>query len=148
MLATAFFLLIGCGNEVDQVLRGTWSIDTIYYKEKDIRNCVLTNVIEFEETFCELPTTENYCNGLNEYVSRGTWGTFQTDSIPLLLTIASDNKVFSGNHRINFKKDEINKLLKMELKSDSLYMICRKGLFNYDASKNLVDDLVELSRRQ
>jgi hypothetical protein len=144
--ALSLSILIGCDKKVEnEALEGTWSIDTLYYRAYDIRNCVLVNVINFEHDFCKLPTTESYCEGLIEYTDTGIWKTNRTDSTPLVLEIESQNKIFSGNHRIIFKKDKRNKLLKIELRSDSLYVVCRKGLFDYDRYENLTDELVNLS---
>jgi len=138
-------IFASCESKVEKTIEGSWSIDTLYYHEYDIRNCVLINVIDFEHFFCELPTTESYCEGLVEYVREGQWEVEKTDSIPLVLKIKTENAIFSGTHRVIFKKDEQNRLLKMELRSDDLYVVCRKGLFNYDKNEDLVDDLVKMS---
>ena len=138
-------IFASCESKVEKTIEGSWSIDTLYYHEYDIRNCVLINVIDFEQFFCELPTTESYCEGLVEYVREGQWEVEKTDSIPLVLKIKTENAIFSGTHRVIFKKDEQNRLLKMELRSDNLYVVCRKGLFNYDKNEDLVDDLVKMS---
>jgi hypothetical protein len=137
--------LAGCRNRAEEALRGPWSIDTLYYRQLDIRNCVLINVINFNEGDCELPTTENYCEGLIEYVDNGTWQVYRTDSIPLVLKFESDNKIFSGMHRIVFKRDSKNRLLKIVVKSDSLYMVCRKGLFDFDSNRKTIDKLEQMS---
>jgi hypothetical protein len=143
VLVLTFF--ISCKGKVERTIEGLWSIDTIVYKQYEIRNCILSNVINFNEDFCELPITENFCEGLVEYSEDGEWKFYKTDSIPLRLRINTDNAIFSGTHRMIFKKDDKNKLLKMVLYSDSLYVVCRKGLFNYDGNLGLVDDLVKIS---
>lgn len=134
-----------CKSKVERTLEGLWSIDTIIYKQYEIRNCILGNVIKFEHPSCDLPTTESYCEGLVEYIREGQWEVEKTDSIPLVLKIETKNMIFSGVHKMTFRKDEQNKLLKMELRSDSLYVICRKGLFNYDGNQDLVNDLIKIS---
>jgi len=74
------------------------------------------------------------------------WVTLKADSIPLLLRIESKNVIFKGSHQVVFRDDAENHLLKMEIKSDSLYVVCRKGLFDYDRSRDLVEYLVQLSQ--
>jgi hypothetical protein len=67
----------------------------------------------------------------------GSWKVFkpsETDTIPMRLNVISSNQVFAGTYKIVFYGDESNKLLKMEIWSDNLYIVCRKGLFNYDGN--------------
>jgi hypothetical protein len=61
------------------------------------------------------------------------------------MSIESRNKIFSGQHTLLFKKDEPNKLLKMELRSDSLFLVARKGLFYYEGNLKTINKLVKMS---
>ncbi len=127
-------------------MEGSWSIDTIIYKQYEIQNCLSVNIFSFKELSCNLPITRERCEDLVvEYEGEGQWEVEKTDSIPLVLKIETKNMIFSGVHRMTFRKDEQNKLLKMELRSDSLYVICRKGLFDYDGNQDLVNDLIKIS---
>jgi hypothetical protein len=53
--------------------------------------------------------------------------------------------LFAGMHRLVFYKDEPNKLLKMEVWSDSLYIVCRKGYFNFDKNIEAINKLERVS---
>jgi len=139
-------LLCSCKEKVSRTIEGSWSIDEVHYNEYDIRRCLLINILSFEEDFCILPITGD-CDGLVEYTKEGVWSILKTDSVPLVLNITTKNRIFNGNHQVIFHKDENNKLLKMELISDSLYVLCRKGLFDYDNNMQLIDELVEMSQK-
>ncbi len=138
---------LSCKNKVEETLVGLWSIDTIVYKEYEIRNCLSNNIISFNNDLCDLPISRNRCEGLNEFVRKGHVDIIFSENSkqPLMLKISSSNEIFGGSHRMIFKKDDLNKLLKMELISDSLYLICRKGLFDYDSNTELVNDLIKIS---
>jgi hypothetical protein len=142
-----FIMLSGCKSNVENTLEGVWSIDTIVYKGYEIRYCLSSNVISFEEEFCDLANSVNSCEGLLALAKKGAWQVvYNIDSVPpLTLNIRIKNEIFDGTHGMIFRKDEVNKLLKMELRSDSLYVVCRKGLFDYDRSTALMNDLVRKS---
>lgn len=134
---------ISCKRKVESTISGWWSIDTIYYNNLEIEGCLLSNSIIFEKGNCELPITENYCGSdVASFDITGDWK-IDKNEIGTFLFIQTENKLFNGNHHIRFFKDEKNKLLMLELKSDSLYLICRKGLFDYDREINLINDLVK-----
>ncbi len=144
LLLASFF---SCRSKVEEALNGQWSIDTIIYRQYEIRNCLSVNIISFNRDICDLPITRNRCEGLNEFVRKGMAEVdYNGDSTtPLVLKIFSDNEMFGGTHRMIFRKDDENRLLKMELISDSLYLVCRKGLFDYDNNIDLVNDLIKIS---
>lgn len=137
-----FFLCTSCRNKVDKGIIGWWSMDTIYYKGYDIKYCLWLNTISFRKNSCEFEETNGNCLDINESGKYGTWKV-NTDNIPYTLEIRSENKIFDGKHTIKFKRDDGNKLLKMEIESDSLYIVCRKGLFNYKENEKLINELVE-----
>jgi len=147
------FLLSSCTKQkVENVVEGWWSIDTIYYKNQNIKTCLGNNALLFKfNDKSELPYAKNNCEPVligNYYPSAEVkifFSEIKNDTIPLRMNIKTKNKLFSGTHKIVFYKDNSNSLLKMEIFSDSLYIICRKGLFNYDKNIKLVDDLEELS---
>lgn len=156
ILSTLFIvctlLLSSCGNKIDKTINGNWSIDTIYYKNYDVRSCFYSSLIRFEdERIVKLPISENHCNEVisNSKNEFGDWKIIQSanlkDTLPLQLKIATNNEFFSGIHHIVFYKDELNKLLKMEIWSDSLYIVCRKGLFDFDSNIDLINELEKIS---
>lgn len=67
------FFFSSCKSKVDKTVEGSWSIDTIIYKQYEIRNCLSVNIISFEQMFCNLPITRERCEGLIEYVRGGQW---------------------------------------------------------------------------
>lgn len=140
-------LTASCRNKVKNIITGWWTIDSLIYMNYDIRTCLLSNSFWFNKNgSIDLPIPKNYCSELvTEYNRKGMWSTLKTDKIPLLMRIESKNVIFRGTHQIIFRDDATNHLLKMEIKSDSLYVVCRKGLFDYDRNRDLVEYLVQLS---
>jgi hemin uptake protein HemP len=149
-----FFLLLSssCRNEVVTTIEGSWSIDTIYYKNYDVKNCLYVNIIDFKKDGeASFPYSGDRCKEViliseNEF---GNWKIINSsnvnDTLPFRIKIVTENQLFTGTHKIVFYKDEPNKLLKMEIWSDSLYIVCRKGLFNYDKNIDLINRLEKIS---
>ena len=143
LFLVVFFFFFSCTNKVNNTLKGWWTIDTIYYNKKwDVKTCLTVNVICFDENNCELPSTK-YCNDERIYTvcSKGNWLVIKGDSTKLDLKITSKNKIFNGTHQLLFRRDDENRVLKLELYSDSLYLVCRKGMFDYSSEQNLVEFL-------
>ncbi len=154
-----FFLLLvcqlffsSCSNEVEKTIQGSWSIDTIYYKNYDVRSCMYVNIIDFnKDGGSSLPYTKDRCNEIitKSDDENGYWEIIKSenpkDTIPLRIKITTNNKLFSGIHKIIFHKDQQNELLKMEIWSDSLYIICRKGLYNFHSNIETINELERLS---
>jgi hypothetical protein len=108
-------------------------------------NCVLGNGMSFDENHrCNLPITKNYCEGLVVFEERGGWAVLENDEGRLVLTIETKTIIFAGSHRMIFKRDVQNKLLKLELQSDSLYVVCRKGLCDYDRNQDLINEHIDI----
>jgi len=65
LIAIAFlpFFLSMCSSNAEIGVRGVWSIDTIYYRNDDVRACLLSNIVIFHDEYLELPTTANYVMG-------------------------------------------------------------------------------------
>lgn len=134
-----------CTDIVVNTMEGWWSIDTLYYKEYDSKMCLYSNAITFEKQRIDLPITEDRCEGLSIYDKNGTWTIQRSDSIPLLLRIETSNDIFAGTHKIVFRKDEQDKLLKVEISSKDLYLVARKGIYNYDRHIDVIDNLIQIS---
>ncbi|MBA9078666.1 hypothetical protein [Rufibacter quisquiliarum] len=146
------FLFTSCKSEVEETIKGMWTIDTITYNGNDVKGCLNSNVIFFKEG--EASTFPTITNGCEEVISPDNnsqpekWEIIKSpnnaDSIPLRLEITSKGKVINGIHRVAFHGDQSEKLLKMEFWSDSLYVLCRKGLFNYDKNLKTINRLENL----
>ena len=136
---------VSCKNKAERIIEGLWKIDTICYKGHEIRECFnpFGNVF-FQNIFCRLPSIDN-CNGLIARYRSGHWEVHKKNG-GLILSIVTENRIFSGTYRMAFKRDSANKHLKMVFVSDSLYVSCVKFMFNCDYHQDLVNDLVEMSR--
>lgn len=152
-LASGMFIC-SCSNKgkVENVLEGWWTMDTIYYKNYNIRTCLRSNSLEFKfGDNSEFPTAEDRCvpvikNSYNQDADiEVVYSEVHNDTIPMRLKITTKNEVFAGTYKMVFYKDERNQLLKMEIYSDSLYIVCRKGLFNFDRNIGLIDELEEMT---
>ncbi|RYE13303.1 MAG: hypothetical protein EOP34_09085 [Rickettsiales bacterium] len=139
-------------RKVEKAIEGWWSIDTIYYKNRNIRICLGNNVLQFRKgDNSELPAAKNNCGSFikDSYSTTAHIEVLESelanDTIPLRLKIVTKNEIFAGTHKIVFYKDELNQLLKMEVYSDSLYIVCRKGLFNLSSNLALVNELEKIS---
>lgn len=143
------FCFVSCSNKVNHTLNGWWSIDVIYYKGYDIRVCLLSNSIVFHEknNAVELPVTQNRCDELfTEFVKKGEWNIIQNNN-SIELEFQGENKIFAGKHHVRFIDDYKNRMLLMEIQSDSLFIVCRKGLFEYGKNINTVKELVDMSNK-
>jgi len=135
-------LLFSCQTKEHNAIEGFWTIDVIHFNQYDITRCLLVNVVSFESDVCELATTGK-CDDLTEYEKLGTWSVFKTDSVTLVLRINTKNEIFRGDQRVIFHRDVEKRMLIMELVSDRLYVVCRKGLFDYDNNSTLIDELLK-----
>jgi hypothetical protein len=147
IIALAMFCFFpSCTDKATKALQGWWSIDTLYYQEYDTKICLYSNAINFKNEQVVLPITEDRCEGLSVYEKKGKWDIQKTDSIPLLINIKTANEIFYGTHQLLFFKDKKNKLLKIKVISKDLYLIARKGLFNYNKNIKLIDELINQSQ--
>ena len=145
LLLSVIFLSACNDQKIEDVIIGDWTIDTIYYKNVDIRLCINLNVINFSKEGGDLPITENDCGVLPTF-DRGTfWKIIKNKKGEIKINFDTQNEMFNGEHHLTFKKDEVNKLLKMEISSDSLFIICRKALFNFDGNIATIDNLVKIT---
>jgi hypothetical protein len=139
-------------QEIEGVVNGWWTIDTIicvkHNTNYNLRQCLKSNSIFFKfDDKSVFPTGDNYCspiitNNYDQYADVKLLNSENpNDSIPFRLKITTKNEIFSGDHQIIFYKDQNDHLLKMEILSDKLYILCRKGLFDYDDNISLINDL-------
>ena len=139
-------------QKITSAIEGWWTIDTIVYKNYNIRTCLGDNSLFFYfNKKSHFPAAENKCGSVitSSFDNTGdialTNSPLENDTIPFRLTINTKNQLFSGVYKISFDKDSENHLLKMELLSDKLYIVCRKGLFNYDENVDLVNELEKIT---
>lgn len=147
-LVFTLFLAQSCKTKVETALEGTWSIDTIYYKGYNSRLCFYSNIVTFYDNGnIKLPYAGNRCPELISHSDdvNGIWiletGNESKADYPYKLKITTKNEVFSGSHYLLFYTDDVNNLLKFRFFSDSLIVIGRKGLFNYN--KKIVEELAK-----
>jgi len=138
--------------KVTSAIEGWWTIDTIYFKNYNIRTCLGDNSLFFHfDKKSHFPAARNNCGDVikgsfdNTGLIELSHSNLQNDTIPFRLIIKTKNQLFSGTYRIAFDKDSKNHLLKMELISDKLYVICRKGLFDYDDNADFVNELEKIT---
>ncbi len=132
------FLFYSCGG-INKSVEGFWTIDKIEYKNQDLLFDIKANIIIFKSKKCVLP----YINGTNflkAYSEEGVWEIVKNNNETYSIKIETKNEIFLGTHQICFKKDFENKLIKMLIHSDSLYIECRKGLFDFDKDNSSIDD--------
>jgi hypothetical protein len=148
LILLAICINIGCRNKINDTLVGSWSIDTIYFKNNDVKDCLYDNILEFESNnIIDLPFAGNRCPEIlqNDKNNFGKWEVLisknKVDTFPIKIKISSNNELFSGVHYLIFHNDPDLKLLKAEIFSNNLYLICRKGYFNYDENYNLIEKL-------
>jgi len=150
-----FLLLNSCTKnyKVTSAIEGSWTIDTIWFINKyDLRTCLGNNSLFF--SFSEksnFPAARNNCGNLItgsfDHCGEITLdrSKLKNDTIPFRLIINSKNQLFSGIYKVVFDKDSENHLLKMELISNKLYIICRKALFNFDENIDLINELEKIT---
>ena len=141
LILSMFIISFSCSSKANLGVRGIWSIDTLYYEGHDSRHCLYVNTIYFKKEEVDLPITGNRCDGLSVFEKNGNWLITKSDSTEINLKIETQNEIFSGNHKLIFVNDFQNKLLKIEIRSKNLFMVARKGLFDYDANKSLIEKL-------
>ncbi len=124
---TIFILLISCNSyskTIDEKLNGSWAIVEIKYQNINYQDSLFINTLFFEENnIIKLPETFQYENELTFY---------ELDEKNLMLKISSKNQIFRGKYNLRFIKDSQKKLLGIELKSKSTYLIAYKFLQDYD----------------
>ena len=145
---TAFVIFnsSNCAKENSlEIVEGMWAIDTVLFNQQDMSQCLNLNIINLEKNSkCDFPMIWEDCKDIFSYDRTGSWLINQKEKEPLRLKINSNN-FFSGNHKLVFFKDETKHVLKMRLESDSLYVICTKGLLNFNENKESIEKLIKLS---
>lgn len=124
-----FFLLfcMGCKNENEKMidkLSGQWAIDSISYKNIDYKNELRINFMVLDiENKISLPASTNF-----EKDHDTKWFVNYEKNT---LLINSKDEVFNGNYNLIFIKNPKEKLLGIELKSDSTFIRAFKFFQNF-----------------
>src|ERR1700744_5496265 len=110
MLFLISLFLYSCTNrKVENVIDGWWTIDTIYYKNYNIKTCLANNSLFFKfDNKSELPVAMSNCGPIikNSFDRSAeiklTNSETANDSIPLRLKIVTKNEIFAGLNKIVF----------------------------------------------
>ena len=144
LLITILLVCSGCKSEIESTMEGWWTLDIVEYNGQNIQPCLLSNSMNFnKDGSLELPPPLDICTGkttfMHGYRVLGNWqilsSPIPSDTIPLRVKFQTNESLYNGEHKLVFHDDTTEKLLKIEVWSDSLYFVASKGLFNHD--KNL-----------
>jgi hypothetical protein len=120
--------LMGCRSmtmKSEVILNGLWAIDSISLLNKNVMWNLSHNLIAFEDdNKCILPQFD--WQGYKE----GNWNLHIKDG-KINLDIKSIKSAFNRNYEIIFFDDDKRKLHCMKMKSDSMVIVCSKGLTVY-----------------
>lgn len=135
LLTYLLFFHVSC-NDINSLVDGFWAIDYLEFKGEYRMLELTSNIIIFKRNKVSLPSTfENY-EDINQ--EKGFWR-IEVEKQQYYIIFETENKYFSGKHKICFLKDHENKLIKMIVKSENLYFEATKGLFNFDKHNYLFD---------
>lgn len=154
-IISTVLIFAGCrnGNEeiVRDVLNGDWSIDSLTYKNWELRACLPLNIIHFyDDSISSLPTT-TFCDSteFKDFNFKSIHRIIYKNKSDISLIFETKNKFFQDTFKVQFIDDINNKLMKMELKSNETYVVCTKGsLEGYSKLKreiNKVGDIEEIN---
>ena len=139
-------IFCSCKNSTEKmnsILNGTWSIDSLIYKNFEIRGCLMLNVISFNnDSISSLPTTCNNCDSIEEWDSKAIYKLIYKNKNEMNLLFKTDNRFFLDTFKLIFFEDDKNKVLKILMKSRNGMILCTKGLYNYeniDALKKIIN---------
>lgn len=145
-------VLLSCDNKINSAIEGIWVIDILEYKNYDVKLCFYSNGLIFSNGGkMKLPQNGKRCPEIltNDFDESATWEISKSDNLhdtlPLKIKFNTRNKILSGTHHLVFHRDERYKLLKIEVWSDSLYMVCAKTLFHYDSNIEFIKELEKVS---
>ena len=131
-------LFCSCSSRIEKAVKGFWAIDFMEYSQnQDILYELLSNILIFDNNECTMPTYIEYHKVQSK--EQGTWKITQQGE-QYFITIDTENEIFAGTHKICFKKDYENKLIKMIIHSDYLYLESSKGLFHFDRDNKIIDN--------
>lgn len=120
------------------IVKGFWAIDFIEYSQNQniLYECG-SNILIFKRNTVSMPVYREDAD--NPLKRNGKWK-ITREGEQYFLTIDTENEIFAGTHKICFKKDYENRLIKMIIQSDYLYLEASKGLFNFDKDNYKIDN--------
>lgn len=132
---------------VQDILNGDWSIDSLTYKNWELRACVPLNIIHFyNDSISNLPTT-TFCDSIEfkDLNFKAIHRIVLKNKSDISLIFQTKNKFFQDTFQLHFIDDINNKLMKMELKSKETYLVCTKGsLESYSQLKKEIQKVAEI----
>ncbi len=142
---------VSCSNEVEDIISGSkWDRRKIFINGYDAFFCFKGSMVSFDRDGTVRLLELNYiegCDTLDSPALRGKWKIYQKKDKKYYLKITSkQNSVFTGEHRIVFYKDTVNRLLYLNLRSENFYYLGAKFLFNYNININKVNKLIQLTQ--
>lgn len=142
---------VSCSNEVEDIINGSsWDKRKIFINGYDAFFCFYYSGISFDRDGTMILMDNNNlegCDTLDSPARRGKWEIYQKKDKKYYLKITSkQNSVFTGEHRIIFYKDTVNRLLYLNLRSENFYYLGAKFLFNYNININKVNKLIQLTQ--
>ncbi|MES2138816.1 MAG: hypothetical protein V4511_03860 [Bacteroidota bacterium] len=149
-LTFVVLIITGCDNsdrkKVLTILDGDWSIDSLIYRNHDIRGCLELNLLQFYgDSVSGLPRTTNFCDSVREWEFKAIHKVYCKDKKDIKLFFKTKSRFFQDTFKVQFLDDINNKLMKMEIQSKETYILCTKGsLESYSKLKNDIKKIAEI----
>jgi hypothetical protein len=133
-------IILACSEQtdhqkLDSILIGNWTFDSLEFKDQQLFH-PMSNIISFRKNH------ELEISGI-EHCS---WSVETTEQGRFLLILNSTNPEFCDSLRLKFSNDNVNKLLKMNIESESVEMNCSKLLLNYDSNRKEIENAINLTK--
>lgn len=118
------FILTACESKIEKFIQGTWTIDKLYYDNKNVRPYFFPNAILFKKDTCIIPIPN--VNQLRTKKEYGIWKIYEKDN-KRYIKITTENPFFNDVYEITRIWRDCNNngcLFRMSLKSDSTDIEC------------------------
>lgn len=126
-----FFIFYSCKSKQDKILDklyGQWSIEEIHYDGVNYKEDLYINFMVFEkENRISIPESVHF-----EKDTISKWYLNIEDKNKYKILIESKDLVFKGVYNVKFIKNESEKLLGIEMTSDSTYIKAYKFFQNFN----------------
>ncbi|PJJ60371.1 hypothetical protein [Hymenobacter chitinivorans] len=126
-----------------EALEGLWSIDSFRVGKQDVTDCLWTSLIHLKSNAgCTFPKDPNGgpCAGLS---SAGSGGWTVDEETKKLTIHAKQSPLFAGEYDVTFIDDTLKRMLLVRLTSQNRVITCRKGLFDYEQNRRLMQRIVK-----
>lgn len=119
-----FVIFLGCEKKIEEKLIGCWTIEELYYDNKNVMTYFYSHAIIVKKDSCELPIFDwNQRHTSKEY---GLWSVHSKNN-KNYFKIKTENSFFNDTYEIIKIWKDCNDngcLYRMTLRSDSTYMNC------------------------